>query len=289
MRPFLILVVFVVAVLGMVTSTVEGQVYIPLIGNGQVASTETPTSTETNIPTSTSSVIVIGTPTSTGMPTSSPTVTTTPFTTSTPIRTPTPTNTPTATATNVATGITVLNNHFAYVDSVDFLHVVGEARNDTGTKARFVKITVNFFNAQNQLVDTESSYVFLDVLEPGQASCFNVLVLGTPTYSYYQFETEYSATTDTVRPISILNHSGSYHATFDNWYEIIGQARNDGSQNEQYVQIVGTLYGTSGKVIGCGFGFVSADTLTSGQTSSWKITFTHAPADTVSNYRIQAN
>jgi hypothetical protein len=90
-------------------------------------------------------------------------------------------------------------------------------------------------------------------------------------------------------PIAVLNHSGSYNATFDDWYEIIGQARNDSSVNAEFVSVIATLYGADSKVIGCDNTYTNAEVLTPGQTSTWKVTFTHAPPGSVSNYRLQAD
>jgi hypothetical protein len=300
---FLVAIVLVVAATSFVVSNAIGQTYIPLVASGPATSTPTlippptdaPLATDTSVPTPTNTAIA----TNPGVPTSTPTFTPTPTETSvevstempinTSTSTPTETATPTATSTDVAVGITVLDNHSTYVDSIDYLHVVGEARNDTSNKARFMEITVNFFNAQNQLTNTENGYVRQDVLEPGQTSCFHVLVSGNPAYSYYEFETDYSTTSEEISPISIVSHSGAYHATFDDWYEIIGQASNDGNEDENYPEIVGTLYIANDKVIGCNSTYTSADTLTPGQVSSWKITFLHAPEGTVTNYRVQGN
>ncbi len=225
--------------------------------------------------------------TSTPRPLDANTATPIPTPTQTNTPSPTQTNTPSPTPTSTASGVTVLANHSAYVDSSNNLYVIGEIRNDTGTNIRSVRVAVNFFNSQDQLIDTESGYNGIEVMGPGQSSCFQASSARNAAYSYYQFETSYSETTEATSSISILNHIGSYHPTHDDLYEVVGQARNNGSEGDQYARIEGTLYGSNDQVIDCKSGYVNTDTLTPGQTSSWKIAFYHAPEGTVSGYRVQ--
>lgn len=290
---FLVAIVLVLAAISFVVSNAIGQTYIPLVASGPATSMPTLTSAPTNtaIPTDT------GVPTSTPIftPTFTPTPTETsvevstemPTSTSTSTLTPTETSTPTATSTNVAVGITVLDNHSTYVDSIDYLHVVGEVRNNTSTNAEYVKIAVNLFNSQGNIVDTSFTYTRLDLLQPSEITCFQVLLDGNPSFSYYEFEISSSDTDEVPLFISLPNYGGDYNQTFDDWYEIVGQARNDNNFNVEYVNIIGTLYNSDNKVIGCGNSYTSAYVLTPGQTSSWKITFTHAPAGTVGTIKAQ--
>ncbi len=200
--------------------------------------------------------------------------------------TPSPTEPPAPTETPGT--VVVLDNHRAYVDRIGYLHVVGEVKNNTGQSVDFVRVTVNLFNQQNQVIDTDFGYSRIDILSPGERTCFEVLFLGSPDYAYYTFETEYDNTEDETIPISVFGDSGAYNPLFPDWYEIVGQARNDGSVNAEYVQIVGTLYQTNGKVLGCDFTYTNADVLTPGQVSTWKMLFLYAPNGSVQDYRLQA-
>lgn len=245
-------------------------------------STPTPTATispeATATPTATETATVTATPTETGTPTS----------TSTPTLTPTITPTPSPTATKPANEIIVLANHRAFIDSIDYLHIVGEVENNTGNRARFVKITANLFNEQNQLVDNDYGYTALDILPPGERACFEIFFLGNPSYSYYTFETSYSETTDTSLPIAVFGDSGSYNSSFSDWYEIVGQARNDSSVNAEFVKIIATIYREDGQVLGCDSAYTNADILTPGQVSTWKTITLNIPNGTVGHYRLQA-
>lgn len=275
----------------------QSDTHLPLIiGESSVTSevTDSPTSiatqTATPTPTATPPFEATHTPTTTPTPTvtETPTETGTPTGTSTPTETPTITPTPSPTATKPANEITVLANHRAFIDSIDYLHIVGEVENNTGNRARFVKITANLFNDQNQLVDNDYGFTSLDVLPPGEKACFEILFLGNPSYSYYTFETSYSETTNISLPIAVFGDSGSYNSSFSDWYEIVGQARNDSNVNAEFVKIIATIYKGDGQVMGCDYTYTNADVLTPGQVSTWKTTTLHIPNGTVSHYRLQA-
>lgn len=258
--------------------------------------TNTVTATPTNTPTATETSWIVPcalahldaatcttTPTSTSESTSTPTATPT----ATPTITPTP---PPTTAVDVGTGegIIVLNNHSSLVDSINFLHIIGEVKNNTGASAKFVRVTANLFNAQNQLIDTDYTYARLDILPPGETTCFEIIFLGSPVFAYYTFEVSYSTTEDVPLPIAVFGDSGSYNEVVEDWYEVVGQARNDSNVNAEFVKIVGTLYKDSEQVLDCDFTYTNADVLTPGQVSTWKLLFTNAPKGNVATYRLQA-
>jgi len=86
--------------------------------------------------------------------------------------------------------------------------------------------------------------------------------------------------------LTILNHSGS-QKTY--WYEIVGEARNEGASQIRYAETIATLYDTAGKVARCDFGYVEGTHLEAGQTSSFTLNvsvYSHLP---VSSYRLQTD
>lgn len=213
-----------------------------------------------------------------------------------------PTNTATATSTHTATaeiptntpttrpsGVFVLGNHSAYVDSIDYLHVVGEVENNTGQARQFVKITANFFNASQQLIDTDFTFTSLDELRPGEKTCFHLLLEQPPGWASYQFEGVTSSMYAGAFPaLTVLGDSGSLGSF--NSYRIIGQVRNDGAGQVKFVQPVATLYNAGGTVIGCDFTFVSSTDLDPGQTSSFDLSISGRQSYTdVASYRLQVD
>ena len=213
------------------------------------------------------------------------TVTPTPVSTNTPV----PTNTPTPMPTSIPAGVYILPNHSHYVNSIDYLHIVGEVHNNTSNHLRFVKVVANVFNNNGQLLETDFSYIYLDSLPAGEKTCFDLLMQEPANWAYYEFETpSYWTDGEELPNLAIFNHSGSYNSTFG-WYEIIGLVRNDHGSRIEYVSPIGTLYNADEIVIGCDFTFVNSTHLDPDQTSSFEITSTGRDYSDVASYRLQAD
>lgn len=186
-------------------------------------------------------------------------------------------------------GVTILPNHSWYVDSIDYLNIVGEVSNNTNSNLRFVKIAVNVFNSSGNLLATDYTYTWLNDLPAKEKTCFELFIPKPVGWSYYEFEPVEYWTDGTPLPnLTAFNHSGSYDSTFG-WYEIIGMVRNDTSTNYEYVQPVGTLYNGSGSVIGCDFTFTNLDVLNPGQSSAFEMTFYGRDYSDVASYRLQVD
>lgn len=264
--------------------------YLPYISRITTpVSTPTPTYSPTPIDTVTPtySPTLTSIPTETATLTPSLTSTSTPTGTSTPTLSPIPTSTPTLTP--VAAPVEVLPNHSHYVDSIGSLWIVGEVQNNTAGYLHFVRITANLFNNDGQILDTSFSYIDLDNFPPGGRTCFSVLFSDEPAgWAYYDFEVRYRTEGEPLPNLVIFNDSGSYDPTFD-WYEIIGQVRNEHGSRVEYVKPVGTLYDGAGTVIGCDFTYVNATDLGPGQTSSFEMLFTGRDYGDVDAYRLQVD
>ena len=263
-----------------ITQISDYSVYLPLVIKQELL-TQTPTPiftlTQINTPTLTQTPI----PT----PTNSPTQTSTPTLTSTL----TPVNTPTSTSTSIQQSVQILPDHSYYVDSIDYLNIVGEVLNNTADNLRFIKISVNIYNSSGQLLNTDFTYTILDNLPAWDKTCFHVLLQEPADWSYYQFETPTYWTDGQPLPnLAVLNDSGSYNSTFG-WYEIIGQVRNDQGSRVEYVSPVGTIFNSSGTVIGCDFTYINSTHLDPDQISSFKITFAGRDYTDVNSYRLQVD
>lgn len=183
--------------------------------------------------------------------------------------------------------VRILNNHFAYIDTIGYLHIVGEVENDTSSYLRFIKIIANIFNSSGRLLDTDFTYTYLDNLSPGDRTCFHIVMEEPIGWSYYEFEPPvYSIEGNPLPNLTVFNDSGSYKSGLG-WYEIVGQVRNDHGTRVEYVSPVGTLYNASNTVVGCDFTFVSSTHLDPGQASSFKMIFSGRDYADVTSYRIQ--
>jgi hypothetical protein len=69
-------------------------------------------------------------------------------------------------------------------------------------------------------------------------------------------------------------------------YGVGGQVKNIGEQNVVYVQVVVTLYGTDGRVVGVGQVFADPDHLAPNQSAAFQVTISDTAAEPVT-YRTQ--
>lgn len=231
------------------------------------------------------------TPTSTPWPTLTPWPTSTPrpTATSTPVPMPTSTPRPTSTPTPEPGGVWVLPNHSHYVDSIDYLRIVGEVQNDTSYYLRFVTVAVNVFSSSGQLVGTDYTYIRLDNLPPGQKTCFRLWLDEPVGWSYYEFEAlSYWTDGDPLPNLVVFNTSGSYDPQWGD-YEVLGQVRNDHGTEVRFVSPVITLYNVAGTVIDCGSTYVNSTDLSPGQTSSFSKRFYSRGYADVTSYRAQVD
>jgi hypothetical protein len=207
----------------------------------------------------------------------------------TPTKTSTPIIIPSPTPTSNPSEVQILPNDSYYIDSINYLNVVGEVLNNTGDDLSFVKITANFFNASGQLLYSDFTYIYLDYLPAWGITCFEVSVPVPSGWAYYQFEAPTYFTDGQPLPnLTVLNDSGSYDTTFG-WYDIIGQVGNNEGVSVKFVSPVGTLYNNLGKVVGCDFTYVNSTDLAPGQISSFDITFFSRDYADVTSYRLQVD
>jgi len=216
-----------------------------------------------------------------------------PLPTATPTIIPTATEMPTATATLINTpipvGVQILNNYSTYVDSIDYLHIVGEVLNYTGNHLEFVKISANFYNSSGQFIATDYTYTDLWYLPSHEKTCFDLMLELPVGYSYFEFEPPYYWTSGQPLPLlTVFNDSGTYLSNYG-WYKIIGQVRNDAGRRVEYVMPVMTLYNGLGNVVDCDYTFVNSTHLDAGQVSSFENTFIGANYTGVTSYRIQVD
>jgi hypothetical protein len=186
-------------------------------------------------------------------------------------------------------GVYILTNHSSYVDSINYLHIVGEVMNNTDDDLRFVKISADIFNSGGQILDTDFTYIWLNNLPSRDKTCFDLLLPAPVGWSYYQFEpVNYWTDGNPLPNLTVTDQHGSYNSTFG-WYEIIGQVRNDETAVVKYVMPIATAYNGSGTVVGCDFTYVNATDLNPGQISAFKLTFLGRDFSDVVSYRLQVN
>lgn len=261
-----------------------GKVYVPMIWHSGPPATSTPTDTYT--PTATPTLTPTYTRTAT--PTRTPTPTWTPTATRTPTPTRTPTRTPTVTPTPTVPPLVILPNHW-YFDSGNYTIWLGEIQNNGANTLSISSMTLNLFDSSGALVATETRYLTIHHLSPGDKTCFQFRIQQPPAWETYDFERPVSYTSSDPAPLlTILNENGGLTPP-DNRYRILGQIRNDHTTRVDFVKAIGTLYDSSGVPVGCSSDYVSATNLEPGQTSAFEMLYTYRDYSDVVQYRLLAD
>lgn len=183
-------------------------------------------------------------------------------------------------------GVSILPTHTFYVDSINYLHIIGEIYNNTPDHIEFVKAYVNIFN-NDLLVDTDYTYTTISTVSPYEKVCFAILLPNPVSWTSYTFEAPQFRTTDVVPPkLTPYNLSGSYDETFG-WYKIIGLVQNGAERYVEYVKPVATLYDRAEKARECDYTYINSTHLDIDQSSSFELTATGSDYSDIRSYRVQ--
>lgn len=172
-----------------------------------------------------------------------------------------------------------------YVDTAGVFHVVGEVKNNTTDNVQLVKVTADFFDAQEAVIARVFTYTCLDIIPPGGESPFDLMAENpSPSIARYTLQVDALATPE--RPASALEVSkvtaslssiGAFHVT--------GLVTNRSDTTYQFVQVCGALYDGGGLVMRAGFTFTNPDTLVPGQSGSFDF-FKFVYSAPVADYRL---
>lgn len=86
--------------------------------------------------------------------------------------------------------------------------------------------------------------------------------------------------------ITILSNTGKYDDV--GTYHITGEIKNNGPNEAQYVEVVGTGYDSSGNVVSTGTGYASVDNIPTGGTSPFDVMLLNSNNNIV-KYTVQVN
>jgi hypothetical protein len=186
-------------------------------------------------------------------------------------------------------GVYILDNSTTFIDPGGEQHFVGEVFNNTDELLQLVEITVNLYDAQDQLLTTGAAYTPMFTLPARARTCFDVaLVPPAGTVRYAFAAPAYFTGGAAIPPMSLLNSAWAYDPA-SGGYGLSGQVRSDYSGTAKFVQSIGTLTNAQRQVLGCGFAFVDSTDLASGQISPFEITFSGRDYADVTGYRLQVD
>jgi len=188
---------------------------------------------------------------------------------------------------STGSSVTVLPNHSSFIfGGGSFLRIVGEVKNETNSSIQHIHVSVRVLNGQ-QVVETSSTPVTLDVLTAGDKTCFNV-VLGKPTaWTSYQIDVvDYQAASNPPPNLALFDIISSRYPI--DTYRVIGRAQNGSDATVNLVEPIATLYNAAGTVLDCSYIDVNTVDLAPGQVSSFGMLFAdRASYADVATFRVQ--
>ncbi len=220
-------------------------------------------------PTATATATPSPSPTATALPTRLPTLTPTATLTPTPrmtqpTLTPTPTRTsspggpattfPTFTPTpqGSETVIMGLLSYRTFIGLSGDLHIVGEARNETGGNLDRITVRVIFYNRWGTVMRIVEGLALMDVVGPQQTTPFALIAANEWGLERYTIRVTAQPTLRKLpKGLIVVEYrasgfqSGILHVT--------GTVRNDGDETVNRAQVVVTLYDPWGTVVNAGF------------------------------------
>ena len=200
-----------------------------------------------------------------GGTTTPPTQAPTPPTTPAPV-TPTPPTTPTPTPDDPNDDLEV--TEFVTVEGDTSGRAIGIIRNQSTSNVRFVQLTVNYYNTQDQLVATETTYSELEIIAPGEASPFRFLFIDFPDDAD-EFELVYEWDRTDEQPIRGLtvNQVSLDKDRFST--NLIGEVTNTSALNLEFVEAIYSCRNSAGELVDAGSNYVEADVLAPGTSSTF--------------------
>lgn len=194
---------------------------------------------------------------------------------------------PTPQPTEDPAGVNILANHTAYIDDIEYLHIVGEIRNNTDNHLRQIEVQADIYNTNDQLISTTSGFTLLNTLASGEKTCFNLFLAQPEGWSYYQFKPlSYLSDGQPSPNLSLTNLTGRNGFYFD-WGDILGEVTNNHNEIVKSVTVVGTLYSAAGDVLGCNAATIYSIDLGPAQTSGFHLYFLDHDYGEATQFRLQ--
>jgi len=184
---------------------------------------------------------------------------------------------------SVNVGAQEIINTSSFLNSIGYLNVVGEIENTSSNSLEYGQIIASFLDTEGNVVDTSMTYTNIDVIKPGAVVPFKVNVKNNEKIKQYSLQFQANQTNNKRRNIEIVNNSSNVNSI--NYLEISGQVKNNTSESQEYVQIVGTFYDENGVVVDVGITYSSVDVLQPGGTSPFKLTIKNR--EEITDYKLQ--
>ena len=150
-----------------------------------------------------------------------------------------------------------------YTDPYGDRWLVGELQNTTADSLELVKLITTLYDAAGRVINVDYTYSHIGLLPPGQKSPFSTCFLAGPTaYVTRTLSTDGQVTTDI--PPDLQTASVTHYVDALNRLHFAGQVQNLGTADEDWVEVVLTLYDQWGSVVNCDWDYTDPYTIPAG-------------------------
>ena len=177
----------------------------------------------------------------------------------------------------------------SYTDSIGYLHVVGDLKNNSTAWREFVRISGRFYNSNGVLLKTDFTYTWLDLVAPnGGHASFELLTKKPSGFHHYALST--SSDTTSKRPIRNLSIiKGRPYTDSIGYRHFIGEVHNGNTFKITFVMVVVTLFDSNGKIVNTDFTFTDPYTIPAGGTKAFDCFMNHFTGTATVRYQVQAD
>jgi hypothetical protein len=212
-----------------------------------------------------------------------------------PATAPAPTLAPAQTPTSIPTptpvpGKAEILSHSTYVqagrwkemfsDTVyegEVLHIVGEVQNSGSVNLHEFEIEAVFLDANGAAIEAGPTHLEDDpgLLRPGEKAPFLLILLDEEAgkkVASYELALAFQATAEEPQALEILQDTA--FLTKQGFHHVLGEVRNAGQNNVDFVKVYGIFYDENGTVIDVDFTYTGTnglDTLAPGQKSPFEV------------------
>lgn len=175
-------------------------------------------------------------------------------------------------AASAQTGTVSILGSTSFSDSIGYLHVAGEVRNDSQTPVNYVQVTATFYDSANTVVATGFSFTNIGTLRPGEKSPFQIALTDNSQISKVAtYKLSVSAGSSTAKPAYLKLNVGDHFIDSIGYYHLVGEVTNQGTTAANYVQVAAAFYDGSGKIVNTSFSFTRDTNIAPGQTSPFEL------------------
>lgn len=155
-----------------------------------------------------------------------------------------------------------------YKGEHDTYHVVGEVQNIGDSSAEFVKLIAVLYDDVGEIVDTDFTYTYLDIIAPNERSPFKISFWDLPAEpKRCRLQSEWRTTEyQPTRHVSVSSIRGYYDSDY-NVFKIVGEVANSSGFPVEFVKVIFTCYDEEEDVITCDYTYTTLDTIRTGGSS----------------------